>query len=516
MKSRISRRAFLEQGSKGLLALGMVPCFLKSDPLLAFSRQNPERMGVNAYMDHFTVNEAVIRQVMAEALSKGGDYCDVYFQHNITNQIGLEDRAVNRAYSNVDYGVGIRVLKGDQTGYSFTEEITPEAMKLAAQTAANIARSGKDSEPARLTLHETPNYYPIETPWEAVSIDRKIPILNIINDGVFERDSRIVKSVIWFFDSTTYMLFANSEGRMVVDYQPMGLIYLNCTAEQNGKRESNGYNIGGRQGIEYMSPSRLTHLVDQAVGRTVQLFDAVKPGAGEMEVVLAAGSSGILLHEAIGHGMEADFNRKGVSIFADKINKPVAESFVSIVDDGTNPNARGSINVDDEGNDSQKTYLVENGTLKTYLHDRISSQHYNVAPTGSGRRESFRHPPLPRMRNTYMLPGPHKKDEIISSVKNGIYAESFTNGEVFIGAGDFTFYVSSGYLIENGRLTKPIKDINIIGNGPQVLKDIVMVADDLKIDEGSWTCGKNGQSVPVSLGLPTVKVSKITVGGVNA
>jgi TldD protein len=246
------------------------------------------------------------------------------------------------------------------------------------------------------------------------------------------------------------------------------------------------------------------------------LFDAVKPEAGEMEVVLAAGSSGILLHEAIGHGMEADFNRKNVSIFADKINKPVAENFVSIVDDATNPNIRGSVNVDDEGNDTEKTFLVENGILRSYLHDRISAQHYNVKSTGSGRRQSFRYIPQPRMRNTYMLPGPHKKEEIIGSVKKGIYAEMFTNGQVFIGAGDFTFYVKSGYLIEDGKLTKPIKDVNIIGNGPKVLRDIVMVGDDLEMAEGGWTCGKNGQGVPVSMGLPTVKVSKITVGGVKS
>jgi TldD protein len=234
-----------------------------------------------------------------------------------------------------------------------------------------------------------------------------------------------------------------------------------------------------------------------------------------MEVVLAAGTSGILLHEAIGHGMEADFNRKKISIFSDKLNKPVAEKFVSIVDDGTNLNLRGSINIDDEGNDTEKTYLVKNGILRSYLHDRISAQYYKVSPTGNGRRESFRFEPQPRMRNTYMLPGPHKKEEIISSVKKGLYAESFSNGQVSIGAGDFTFYVKSGYLIEDGKLTKPVKDVNIIGNGPEVLRNIVMVGDDLKISAESGTCGKGGQSVPVGLGLPTVKVSKIVVGGVS-
>jgi len=214
--------------------------------------------------------------------------------------------------------------------------------------------------------------------------------------------------------------------------------------------------------------------------------------------------------------MEADFNRKGISIFSDKIGKPVAESFVSIVDDGTNPNLRGSLNVDDEGNDTERTFLVQNGIMKSYLHDRISARHYNVAPTGNGRRQSFRHAPIPRMRNTYMLPGPHTKEEIIASVKNGLYAEAFANGQVHIGAGDFSFYVSSGYLIENGKLTKSVKDINIIGNGPEVLKNMVMVADDLKLSEGGGSCGKGGQMVPVSMGLPTTKVSAITVSGVTS
>ena len=235
-----------------------------------------------------------------------------------------------------------------------------------------------------------------------------------------------------------------------------------------------------------------------------------------MEVVLAPGSSGILLHEAIGHGMEADFNRKKISTFADKMGKPVAEPFVNIVDDGTLPHMRGSLNVDDEGNDTQMTMLVENGILSSYLHDRISSAYYNVKPTGNGRRQSFRFSPVPRMRNTYMLAGPHDPEEIIRSVKKGIYTEKFTNGQVSIGAGDFTFYVKNGYLIEDGKKTKPIKDVNIIGNGPEVLRCITMVGSDSKLGESGGTCGKDGQRVPVQMGLPTVKVSAITVGGVNA
>jgi TldD protein len=512
MHQPISRRRFMETSAKGMLAAAILTKNMEK----AFAMPTGKPSSLKDYLEHFGVDEATIREVMGVALSRGGDYCDLYFQHSIASWIGLEDQAVNRAYSTIDFGVGIRVLKGDQTGYSFTEEITPKAMKLAAKTAANIASAGKSAAPVGFTKHDTPNYYPIGTPWEQVAIDRKIPYLQKINEKVFAQDSRVIKSRMWFTDTTSYILVASSDGRISYDYQPMSQIAVTCTAEQNGKREQNYFDLAGRRGIEFFTPENVDRLATEAVRRTVALFEAVKPEAGEMEVVLAAGSSGILLHEAIGHGMEADFNRKQISIFSDKINKPVAEKFVTIVDDGTNPNIRGSINVDDEGNDTEKTFLVEDGVLRSYLHDRISAQHYGVKPTGNGRRQSFRFSPQPRMRNTYMLPGPHKKDEIISSVKNGLYAESFSNGQVLIGAGDFTFYVKSGFLIEDGQLTKPIKDVNIIGNGPEVLRNIVMVADDLSLAEGGWTCGKNGQGVPVSQGLPTVKVSKITVGGVKA
>jgi TldD protein len=287
-------------------------------------------------------------------------------------------------------------------------------------------------------------------------------------------------------------------------------------AEQEGRREQNGYNMAGRAGFEFYTPDRLDRLVRQAIDRTTILFEAGPPPAGELPVVLAAGSSGILLHEAIGHGMEADFNRKGTSIYSDKLGKPVARPFVSIVDDATLPGARGTINVDDEGNDAGRTVLVQDGVLTSYMHDQISARHYGVTPTGNGRRQSYRHPPLPRMRATYMLPGPHHPAEIIASVKRGLYCQNFSNGQVNIGGGDFSFYVKNGFLIEDGKLTRPVKDVNVIGNGPKALEKVDMVGDDLEIDEGGWTCGKDGQSVPVSQGLPTVRVSCLTVGGRGA
>jgi len=334
-----------------------------------------------------------------------------------------------------------------------------------------------------------------------------------VNARLLAADPSVRKVNVYLHDESGAVLVADSTGRVVEDLQPMTLLAASVLAERGGRREQNGYNVAARAGLELFTPELLDRLVRRAWERTAVLFEAGQPPAGEMPVVLAAGSSGILLHEAIGHGMEADFNRKGVSIYADKMGKAIAAPFVSIVDDGTAPGARGSIHVDDEGNAAGRTVLVENGVLASYLHDAISARHYGVAPTGNGRRESYRYPPLPRMRSTYMLPGPHEREEIIRSVKRGVYCETFSNGQVQIGAGDFTFFVKNGWLIEDGRLTRPIKDVNLIGNGPRTLERIDMVSNDLAIDEGGWTCGKDGQSVPVSQGLPTVRVSSMTVGG---
>ncbi|HET7746246.1 MAG TPA: metallopeptidase TldD-related protein [Vicinamibacteria bacterium] len=466
------------------------------------------------YFARFGVDERMIREALGSALMSGGDHADLFFQHRVTNRYVLEDGAVNRASGNVELGVGVRVVRGDQVGYGFTEDLTLEGVKLAARTASAIAEGASKAAPQRFHVKsDLPSRYALKVRWEDVRPEQKLPILTGVNEKTFAADPRVKKVTVNFLDQASAVLVADSSGRIVEDVQPMTSLYLTCVAEQDGKREQNSYNVAGRHDISFYSPERLDRVVKQAVERTTILFEAAQAPAGEMPVVLGAGSSGILLHEAIGHGMEADFNRKGVSIYSDKIGKPVAKPFVNIVDEGTQDGARGAINVDDEGNDVGKTNLVENGVLTTYLHDSISARHYKVKPTGNGRRESYQYAPMPRMRSTYMLPGPHKTDEIIASVKSGIYCHGFSNGQVNIGAGDFTFYVKNGYLIEDGKLTRPIKDVNIIGNGPKVLEMIDMVADDLKIDEGGWTCGKDGQSVPVSQGMPTVRVASITVGG---
>jgi len=471
----------------------------------------PEGVG---YFARFGVSEGMIARTLGAALSSGGDHADVFFQHRVGSDLGLEDGAVNRAYASVELGVGVRVVKGDQTGYGYTEDLSLPALLECARTAAAIADGPSRSAPARFHVRpELPDRYPLTRQWEDVRPEEKLPVVAGLNEEAFAADPRVRKVNVFLRNESAVVLLADSSGRLVEDRQPMTLLYLSVLAEQGGRREQNGYNVAGRAGFEFYTPDRLGRVVREAVARTTVLFDAGPPPAGEMPVVLAAGSSGILLHEAIGHGMEADFNRKGVSIYADRIGKPIARSFVNIVDDAANPGARGAINVDDEGNPAGTTPLVVDGVLATYLHDGISARHYGVAPTGNGRRESYRHPPLPRMRSTYMLPGPHRKDEIISSVKRGIYCVNFSNGQVNIGAGDFTFYVKNGWLIEDGKLTRPVKDVNIIGNGPRTLELVDMVSDDLAIDEGGWTCGKDGQSVPVSQGLPTVRVARMTVGG---
>jgi TldD protein len=504
---KTNRRNFIKTSGAAVTGGMILPPYLQSFQNVQMSKN------VKYYLDHFEVSTEMLQQVIAAAMSKGGDYADLFFEHKKSNSLALEDNKVNRAISNVGFGVGIRVLKGDQTGFAYSETVTPEAMLNAAKVAANIASQRNDYTPAEITEKIPANYYRIINKWEDVSVENKIPYVQKINDRIFSLDEKVIKVNAFLTDETSYVLFYNSEGRLTYDYRPLVNFGASCIMQKEEKIENSYAARSFRTGFEWLSDGLVNELAQEAVDRTNLLFEATKPKAGEMPVVMGAGGSGILLHEAIGHTFEADFNRKGTSIFSDKMGKKVAESFVNIIDDGTLENNRGSINVDDEGNDVQKTYLVKNGVLNSYIHDRISARFYGVEPTGNGRRESFRNIPLPRMRATYMEPGPHTKDDIISSVDYGVYVDNFSNGEVKIGAGDFTFFVKSGYLIEKGKLTQPIKDINIIGNGPQALADITMAGGDYLIDNSSWSCGKGGQTVPVTCGLPTVLVKKLTVGG---
>lgn len=505
-----NRRDFLRVS--GITAAGslVVPPFIYSCNRIRLSDS------AESYFNHFEVTPELMQKVISAAMEKGADYADLFFEHTLANYSALEDGKVNSSYSNIDFGVGIRVLKGEQTGYAYSENLMPDAMIKAARTAANIADSSGKYSPVNINEYAASNYYPVKTSWEEISVKDKIPFIQRMNDNIFAADKRVTKVNAVLGDSATYVLFSNSDGLVAWDYRPMVLLYGVCIMEQNGQIENFFVGRSHRMGYEFLTNDLVDELSKSVVDKTSLLFTAGKPKAGEMEVVMGAGESGILLHEAIGHAFEADFNRKNLSIFSDKMGKKIAEDFVKIADDGTLQGKRGALNIDDEGNPSEKTVIVENGILTSYLHDRISSAYYKVKPTGNGRRQDFRNIPIPRMRCTYMENGPHKREEIIASVKNGVYVESFSNGEVNIGQGDFTFFVKFGYLIENGKLTRPIKDFNIIGNGPQALSDIVMAADDLVIDNGLWTCGKDGQGAPNSMGIPTVKIKKLNVGGVNS
>lgn len=473
-------------------------------------------MTLENIFNRFSVDEDVLKKVINKALEKGGDYADLFFEHSFGNSIALRDGEVNRASSHIDYGVGIRVVVGDQTGYAYVENTDLESMLKAATTAASIASStvsGIKHHVMRIEEKSFENYYKTSVPWLDVSVADKKEYVQKTSDRIFGLSSLVVKASASLYDSTSYILFFNSEGVLSYDYRPMSIMACSCTMEKNGKLESGYVSRAYRKGFEFLSDDLIDILANEIVSQTTLMFEAVKPKGGEMPVVMGAGGSGILLHEAIGHAFEADFNRKGISIFSDQLGKKICLPEINVVDDGTIEYSRGAINFDDEGIESQKTYIVKDGILNSYLHDRISANHYGVTPTGNGRRQSFRYAPLPRMRVTYMENGAMSEGDIIASVKQGVYVDNFSNGQVQIGAGDFTFFVKTGYLIENGKLTRPIKDINIIGNGPKALKDITMVGSNLKIDEGAWTCGKDGQSVPVGQGMPSVLVSKLTVGG---
>ena len=468
------------------------------------------------FLDWFGVDQATLDQVLGVLGSHGADTAELYFQHQRINSLALEDGLISRASSSIQQGVGIRIVIGDQTGYAFTEDITLQSMLTAGQTAAAIATQGKTVSPIACNYKHTGDLYQVSVPWSDVGIDAKLPLLRKVETLATAADPAIEQVRIYWADADERVMIASLDGNIVTDHRPMTRLSVNLTARKNGTVQTNGANIAARQELSWHTDERLKQLVADAVERTLILFEAKRPPAGDMPVILSAGASGILLHEAIGHGLEADFNRKGVSIYSDMIGKQVAEPFVTVIDQATLPYERGALNYDDEGNQCGRNVLVENGVLRSYLHDSISARHYKIPPTGSGRRQSYKHAPLPRMTCTFMADGPHTRDEIIAAVNKGIIAETYTNGQVQIGAGDFTFYVKNGWLVENGKITAPIKDCNIIGNGPEALKKISMVANDGRLDTGGWTCGKQGQSVPVSHGMPTVLVSHLTVGGVDA
>ncbi|MEM6990269.1 MAG: metallopeptidase TldD-related protein [Myxococcota bacterium] len=516
MTHPLSRRRFVQTGTAALTA----PSFLlacgheaATSTVAPATSPTPD----NPFSTWFAVDEAQVRRVLAELTANGADHAELYFQHKRSNAVVMEDGIINRASATVDLGVGLRVVVGDQIGYAYTEDLSTEAMLSAARSAAAIARATQPTMPQRFTPVSHERYYDIEVPWGDVAVDDKLPIVQRAAALTRAGDPAVDKVTVTWNDDDERVMIADLLGNVVVDRRPMSRLWISVTAKKNGETRSGTSNLAARRGLDFYTEAQLQKVATEAVDRTMMLFEAQQPVAGELPVVLDAGASGILLHEAVGHGMEADFNRKNISIYADMIGKKVAPDFVTIIDDGTIEHERGALNVDDEGQPAERTVLVDKGVLASFLHDKMSAKHYGMPQsTGSGRRQSFRHAPLPRMRCTTMLDGPHTRDEIIASVDRGILAQTFTNGQVQIGAGDFTFYIKNGWLIEGGKITAPIRDCNIIGNGPEALRQVTMAAADSKLDSGGWTCGKDGQGVPVSQGLPTVKVAKMTVGGKHA
>ncbi len=497
----------------------------------------------NRYYEIFQVTEEALRRLVAEGIHRGGDYADLFFENTTITNLMLRDGTVASGGSLVDYGVGVRVLSGSKTGYAYSESTAPADMLSAVRAAAAIAG---DSTPAGpFNVNETlkkahdladsfteqaanghrlvrkffpgePNpaadRYPVAIPWEETPAADLAPFLTRLDAEIRRRDTRVSKVTAMLTWKTSDILMYNSLGECKYDSRPLGSISATVVFLSGGKTDTKSVSRSFRRGVEMLSDALITDLADNALKGLDERFEARRPAGGEMSVVMGAGASGILLHEAMGHAFEADFNRKGQSIFSERMGQRICPSGIHILDDATLKGSRGSLNFDDEGVPGQKTYMVEDGILTSYLHDRISARHYGVTPTGNGRRESFRYPPIPRMRTTYMESGNADPEGIIASVRNGIYVDEFSNGQVKIGEGDFTFFVKSGFLIEDGRLTMPVKDINIIGNGPRALADIVAVGSDLRIDDSAWTCGKE-QSAPVSCGIPTVLVSRLTVGG---
>jgi len=470
--------------------------------------------------DRFGMDSRSLEAVIETALSRRVDHADFFFEYTTRDAVVLEEGIVKSGDRHLEQGVGVRAQAGERQGYAHSDEVSPDSAMLAATTARAISEG--PASPGAVAVGgsgEPPtDLYPVRTAPTDVPVEAKIAVLNEIDAHVRRTDPRIKQVMASIVAEHRNILIAASDGTLVADVRPLVRINVQVIAEnQEGRREAGYQGAGGRFDLaRLLDPEGWKPIADEAVRSALVNLEAKPCPAGTMDVVLGPGWPGILLHEAIGHGMEADFNRKGTSIYSTMIGETVANEQVTIVDSALHPHERGSLNVDDEGNPTEETVLVDKGVMRSYLHDRLSAKHYGVPSTGSGRRESFRHLPMPRMRCTYMRSGPHTRDEIIASVDRGIVAETFLNGQVQIGAGDFTFYIKNGWLIEGGKITAPIKDVNIIGSGPEALKNITMVADDAKLDEGGWTCGKNGQAVPVSQGMPTALVSQLTVGGEDA
>jgi TldD protein len=463
----------------------------------------------------FGLTPSDLETYLAEALSQGGDYADLYFEYVATSSLSLDEGIIKSATQGVTLGVGVRVIAGERTGYAYSDDLAPEKIKHAARVAACIASGPAKSITHDLNEGQKRNLYPVGVAPADLPLAAKVDLIRRADSTARAYDPRIFNVSASYADQIKHILIATSDGVLTHDSQPMARVNVAAYAREDNGTPQQGYSGGGgRVALEhFLTDKTPEHFATDAARQAILLLSAIEAPAGEMTVVLGPGWPGVLLHEAVGHGLEADFNRKGTSAYSNRVGERVASPLCTVVDDGTIANRRGSINVDDEGNRTQENVLIENGILRGYLTDRLSATLMRSQSTGSGRRESYKHIPMPRMTNTFMLSGESDPQEILGSVKQGLYCVNFGGGQVDITNGNFVFSASESYLIEDGKVTRPVRGATLIGNGPEAMGYVSMVGNDLKLDEGVGVCGKEGQSVPVGVGIPTIKVDRMTVGG---
>ena len=474
------------------------------------ARTSPERF----FSDRFNVTPALMERLLGGSLAGRVDDADIYLEYRVNEELVLEENVVKKASRHVSQGAGVRAQAEARTGYAHTDEISLDNLEEAARQARAIADKASTSGVLAVPGRRAHDLYTLAEPPIVTALERKLELLRRIDTAARAADPRIKQVIASVGSEEVVMLIATASGWTIGDVRPLTRLNVTVIAEENGKREIGSWGGGGRVPFDYyLDAERWKRFADEATRQAILTLGAREAPAGAMTVVLGPGWPGILLHEAIGHGLEGDFNRKGVSAFAGRLGQKVASELVTVVDDGTIPNRRGSLNVDDEGTPTGRTVLIENGVLTGYMQDRLNARLMKMTPTGNGRRESYAHPPMPRMTNTFMLAGKDDPEEIIRSVSNGLYAVTFGGGQVDITSGKFVFSANEAYLIENGRVTAPVKGATLIGNGPDALTRVSRVGHDLALDEGVGTCGKDGQSVPVGVGLPTIRIDGMTVGG---
>jgi len=459
------------------------------------------------------LDTSALQGILSGIISHKVDYADLYFQYSRAESWSLEEGQVKSGNFSIDQGVGVRAVNGEKTAFAYSDEINLPALQAAATATKSIASLGAEQTAGKIVTRASAPLYLPNDPIASLSADMKVKLLERLERFAKQADTRVTQVMASIAGEYEVVMVARSDGVMAADVRPLVRVSIQVIAEQNGRREQGSAGGGGRFDYNYFSDDVLQDYAQKAVHQAIVNLDARPAPAGSMTVVLGAGWPGILLHEAIGHGLEGDFNRKGSSAFSNMIGKQVAAKGITIVDDGTIVDRRGSLSMDDEGNPTNKTVLIENGILRGYIQDTLNARLMGMAVTGNARRESYAHIPMPRMTNTYMMNGDKDPAEIIKSVKKGLYAANFGGGQVDITSGKFVFSAAEAYMIEDGKITYPVKGATLIGNGPDVLTRVSMIGNDMSLDSGVGTCGKEGQSVPVGVGQPTLKIDGLTVGG---